>query len=219
MQTGNKIALVTGGAKRVGSAIVRRLAAEGFEIAFTYATSIVEAEALVQSLNDHGTKATCVKCDLSQPASVQELIKWADATLGRLDVLVNNASAYLADDQADGASNAVFAKTMQINCLAPAALIGGLAGRLRASSGCVVNMIDIMADRPWPKYSAYCASKAALKNLTLSMARRLAPHVRVNGISPGVVEWPADFPEADRETYLKKVPLARPGTPTTWQGW
>jgi pteridine reductase len=74
-------------------------------------------------------------------------------------------------------------------------------------------MVDLLAERPWPKYLAYCASKAALWNLTLSLARELAPEVTVNGIAPGVVEWPDDYPQSEREKYLKRVPLQRPGTP------
>ncbi|MDB5297834.1 MAG: pteridine reductase, partial [Phycisphaerales bacterium] len=79
--------------------------------------------------------------------------------------------------------------------------------------GHVVNMVDLLAERPWPEYLAYCASKAALWNLTLGLARELAPDVTVNGIAPGVVEWPAGYPEAERVKYLKRVPLARAGTP------
>src|SRR6185369_5639982 len=84
---------------------------------------------------------------------------------------------------------------------------------LRAARGHVINMIDLLAERPWPQYMAYCASKAALANLTLSLARELAPEVTVNGIAPGVVEWPNDYPQAERDKYLKRVPLNRPGTP------
>ena len=84
---------------------------------------------------------------------------------------------------------------------------------LRTAKGRVINMVDLLAERPWPQYMAYCASKAALANLTLSLARELAPEVTVNGIAPGVVEWPADYPEAEKEKYLKRVPLGRAGTP------
>ena len=74
-------------------------------------------------------------------------------------------------------------------------------------------MVDLLAEKPWPRYLAYCASKAALSNLTLGLARELAPEVTVNGIAPGVVEWPADMPESERGQYLQHVPLRRPGTP------
>ncbi len=84
---------------------------------------------------------------------------------------------------------------------------------LRKSNGHVINMVDILAERPWPEYLGYCTSKAGLMNLTLGLARELAPHVTVNGIAPGVVEWPVDYPKAERVKYLKRVPLGRPGTP------
>src|SRR5213075_1456224 len=85
------------------------------------------------------------------------------------------------------------------------------ASMLRASRGHVINMVDLLAERPWPKYLAYCASKAALSNLTLGLARELAPEVTVNGIAPGVVEWPPNFPEDEKRKYLSRVPIARPG--------
>src|SRR5205807_1329425 len=84
---------------------------------------------------------------------------------------------------------------------------------LRESRGHIVNMVDLLAERPWPKYLAYCASKAALWNLTLGLAREFAPDVTVNGIAPGVVEWPDDYPESEKQTYLKRVPLSRAGAP------
>src|SRR5207245_3934090 len=77
----------------------------------------------------------------------------------------------------------------------------------------IVNMIDLLAARPWPEFLAYSASKAALGSLTRGLARALAPDVTVNGIAPGVVEWPEDYPQGEREKYLKRVPLSRPGTP------
>jgi len=95
----------------------------------------------------------------------------------------------------------------------PLLLCQSLAPMLRASRGHVINMVDLLAERPWPQYLAYCASKAGLWNLTLGLARALAPEVTVNGIAPGVVAWPDDMPEEDRQRYLKRVPLAREGTP------
>jgi pteridine reductase len=83
----------------------------------------------------------------------------------------------------------------------------------QSAGGSIINMVDLQAERPIPGYLAYCASKAGLWNLTLGLAREMAPRVRVNGIAPGVVEWPADLSEAKREQYLRRVPLGRAGTP------
>jgi pteridine reductase len=105
-------------------------------------------------------------------------------------------------------------RLMAIHYEAPLLLAQAFSDRLRASKGHIVNMVDLLAEKPWPKYVPYCASKAALWNLTLSLARELAPEVTVNGIAPGVVNWPEDFPEGEKEKYLAKVPLRRAGTPT-----
>jgi pteridine reductase len=102
---------------------------------------------------------------------------------------------------------------MAIHFESPLLLAQAFGPMLRASGGHIVNMVDLLAERPWPQYLAYSASKAALANLTLGLARELAPEVRVNGIAPGVVAWPEDYPDAARAKYLKRVPLARAGTP------
>ncbi|MFI5382411.1 MAG: SDR family oxidoreductase [Tepidisphaerales bacterium] len=102
-------------------------------------------------------------------------------------------------------------RMMAIHVETPLLLCRALAPRLRQTRGHVINMLDILAERPWPKYSAYCASKAAMLNLTLSLARELAPEVTVNGIAPGVVQWPEGFAEDERRAYLARVPLGRAG--------
>jgi pteridine reductase len=104
-------------------------------------------------------------------------------------------------------------RLMAIHYETPLLLAKAFAPTLRTTRGRIVNMVDLLAERPWPQYLAYCASKAALANLTLALARELAPDVTVNGIAPGVVAWPDDYPESERAKYLKRVPLARAGTP------
>jgi pteridine reductase len=104
-------------------------------------------------------------------------------------------------------------RLMAIHYESPLLLAQAFEALLRQARGHVVNMVDLLAERPWPQYMPYCASKAALANLTLSLARELAPDVTVNGIAPGVVEWPPDYPEAEKQKYLKRVPLSRAGTP------
>jgi pteridine reductase len=113
----------------------------------------------------------------------------------------------------DDTDLALARRMMAIHFESPLLLCKGFAPLLRSARGHVVNMLDLLAERPWPKYAAYCASKSALWNLTLSLARELAPDVTVNGIAPGVVEWPDGYPEEERQKYLKRVPLARPGKP------
>jgi pteridine reductase len=199
-----KVALVTGGAKRVGRAVVERLFDAGYHVAFTYYNSLECAEDLASRVSG---QAICA--DLTEPAEAvqhieQSFLRFAD----RLDVLVNNASLY-----EPGASVDLSRRLMAIHFESPLLLAQTFAPMLRASHGHIVNMVDLLAERPWPQYLAYCASKAALANLTLGLARELAPEITVNGIAPGVVEWPEGYPDTEKAKYLKRVPLQRPGTP------
>ena len=203
-----RVALVTGGAKRVGRAIVQRLAAAGFAVAFTYRASEAEAEAVQASCG-----AWPIQVDLIDPvASCDRIGEVLDLFSGELNVLVNNASVFEPGGLAD-VSLAKLREMQTVHVEAPLLLAQRFAPMLRASRGHIVNMVDLLAERPWPAYLGYCASKAALASLTLALAKELAPDVTVNGIAPGVVEWPADYPPAEREQYLKRVPLGRAGTP------
>ena len=152
-----------------------------------------------------------IRADLCDPAAAVEAIKAQFSTAyQQLDVLVNNASLYEPDNPAD-ASQA--RRLWAIHVESPLLLCRTFAPMLQAAGGCVVNMLDLQVERPMPDYLAYCASKAGLWNLTLGLARQMAPRVRVNGIAPGVVEWPAGFPAEKQAQYLRRVPLGRAGTP------
>jgi pteridine reductase len=205
-------ALVTGGAKRVGAAIVRRLAAEGYDVAFTYQASSAQASALVDELRSQ-VRVVAIQADLTKPEeSVERIHTTFLATFNRLDLLVNSASIYRQASLAE-TDAAILQQLMNIHVHAPLCLCQKFEKHLRQSRGHVVNMLDLLAEKPWPKYLAYCASKAALWNLTLGLARELAPDITVNGIAPGVVEWPPGTPEQEKDLYLKRVPLNRAGTP------
>ncbi len=206
-----RTALVTGGAQRVGRAIVERLAASGFDVIFTYRSSGDAARKLAGKLNNTRRWCTAIKVDLENLQEFEKPLRTAVEKLGSLDVLVNNASLYEPDPQT--LDRAFADRIFAVNVAAPVALIEWFAPALRAANGHVVNMLDILAEKPWPQYATYCASKAALQNHTLSFARALAPEVTVNGIAPGVVAWPDGYPEEERQKYLKRVPLGRPGTP------
>ena len=203
-----RVALVTGGARRVGRAIALRLAADDYTVAFTFRSSEAEAREL-----EHHINGLAIRADLTQPQEAADAVfAQLTARFDRLDALVNNASAYKRG-RLDETEVPLVRELMAVHVEAPLMLCRRFAPMLRASRGRVVNMIDLLAERPWPEYLAYCASKAALANLTLGLARELAPEVTVNGIAPGVVEWPADYPQAEREKYLRRVPLGRAGTP------
>lgn len=213
MSESRPVALVTGGAKRIGRAIVERLARDGYDVAFTYLSSDTEAKALVASLKAVGARGKAIRADLTKPEKASAAIyRVVDETFDRLDVLVNNASLYEPSALADTGTEQI-RRLNAIHFESPLLLSKQFEQRLQAAKGHIVNMLDLLAERPWPAYLAYCASKAALWNLTLGLAQTLAPDVTVNGIAPGVVEWPPDYPETDREKYLKRVPLGRAGTP------
>lgn len=208
-----KVALVTGGAKRVGRAIVENLARAGFDILFTYLSSEADAAQTVAAVNSAGRRALAIRADLTDlPEGAERVARVVQAEFGRLDVLVNNASLY-EQGHLETTNLDQMRRLWSIHVEAPLLLCQRLAPLLRQSRGHIINMVDLLAERPVPRYLAYCPSKAGLWNLTLGLARALAPEVTVNGIAPGAVEWPADFPAAERESYLKRVPLGRAGTP------
>jgi pteridine reductase len=204
----HRAALVTGGAKRVGRQIALSLAAAGFDVAIVYQNSKNEADEVIGQIRTAGQVGLAIRADLTDPAAPEKIAGQVRPAFGRLDALVNNASIY-----EPGETPEMMKKMWAVHVTAPLLLCRAFEADLRASGGHVVNMLDVMVERPWPKFTAYCASKAALWNLTLSLARDLAPDVTVNGIAPGVVEWPADYPEEERKKYLNRVPLARAGTP------
>lgn len=206
------VALVTGGAKRVGRAIVLALAREGFDIAFTYLSSRNEAIELKSQIRGMGRSVLAIDADLTRAEeAASHVFGEFSRQFNRIDLLVNNASLYLGAslNQTD---SALMQKLMAIHFESPLLLVQKFEAMLRANRGRVINMADLLAEKPWPQYLAYCASKAALVNLTRGLARELAPDVTVNAIAPGVVEWPASYPQAERDKYLKRVPLARAGT-------
>lgn len=207
------VALVTGGAKRVGRAVIEALAHGGFDIAFTYLNSDNAARELESQILAVGRNCLALRADLTDPQTATGLISGAlHARFRRIDVLINNASLYEAGDL----KSVTLEQMRRLNAIhleTPLMLSQAVAPLLRERRGHIVNMVDLLVERPWPEFLGYCASKAALWNLTLGLARALAPEVTVNGIAPGVVEWPDDYPQAEREKYLKRVPLDRPGTP------
>jgi pteridine reductase len=213
MISATKVALVTGGAKRVGRAIVQRLAEAGYDIAFTYLGSADEAHELQRWLETRGRACLALRVDLSDSQhAVAKIEEEFHQNYKSLHVLVNNASLYKPAKLAETNLKLIH-ELNAVNYETPLLLCQKFEKLLRASKGHVINMADLLVERPWPQYLAYCASKAALANLTLGLAKEFAPDVTVNGIAPGVVDWPDDYPEIDRQRYLKRVPLQRAGTP------
>lgn len=209
-----RVALVTGAARRVGASIVRTLHAAGYRIALHYRQSATEAAALAAGLNAQrpGSVATYA-ADLLDTAALPGLVAAAGAAWGRIDVLVNNASSFYATPLAD-ATEAQWDDLVGSNLKAPFFLSQAAAPWLRASGGCIVNIVDLHAGRPMDEHPIYCAAKAGLASLTRSLARELAPAVRVNGIAPGAILWPEhSIDGAEQARILERVPLGRAGTP------
>lgn len=212
MELTGRVALVTGGARRVGRAIVERLAGAGCDVAFTYMNGEREAAELRGELEAGGRRVVAVNADLTEPETgVQQIIGAFEGEYGRLDILVNNASLY-EKSSLQWVTLEQGRRFWAVHVEAPLLLCRHFEEQLRQSRGHVVNLVDVMAERPRPEQLVYCASKAAMANLTLGLARELSPEVTVNGISPGVVEWPAEMPEEKRAEYLERVPLGRAGT-------
>lgn len=188
------VILVTGAARRVGAAIARHLHAQGCRLALHYRHSEAEAQALAAELNAVRTdSALPLHADLTDTAKLGALIEQVVTHFGRLDGLVNNASAFYATPLAD-ASEAQWDELMTTNAKAPFFLAKAATPHLRASGGAIVNVIDIYGERPLPRHPLYSISKAALGMTTLALAQALGPEIRVNGVAPGTVLW-SDNPE------------------------
>ena len=210
-----KSALVTGGARRVGAAIVRRLHAAGASVLIHYRDSEDDAAALEAELNAARPRSAAkVKAELLAPIAPRALVSAAVDAYGRLDVLVNNASSFFPVPL--GAIEAShWEELIGSNLRAPLFIAQSAAAELARHEGSIVNIVDIHAERPLKGYPLYSVAKAGLAALTRSLALELGPKVRVNGVSPGAIAWPEDgqFEPAERERVVATTPLGRTGTP------
>ena len=208
------VALITGGAQRVGAVVARTLHAAGYDLALHYRHSSDAAEALAGELEQQrGDSVLLLQADLAELSAVPELIDRLLKQFGRLDALVNNASAFFRTPLGS-ATSAQWNELFASNAQAPFFLSQAAIPALRKARGGIVNMLDIYAERPLAGYTLYCMAKASLAAMTRSLALELGPDVRVNGIAPGAVLWPADGKsDEDQNELLSRTPLKRPGTP------
>lgn len=206
-----KTALVTGGATRIGAAIVEHLHAAGAHVIIHYRNSASAAQALQTHLEQQRSDSTSLlQGDLLSLDRLDDLAAQALTCTGRIDVLINNASSYYPTPLGS-ATQAQWDELFGSNARAPFFLAQALAPALRATGGCIVNMVDIHAERPNKDHPIYCMAKAANAMMVKSLARELAPEVRVNGIAPGAALWPqAYFSDTTRQEILRRIPMQRP---------
>ncbi|MBN1510892.1 MAG: SDR family oxidoreductase [Phycisphaerae bacterium] len=212
MKLEGTVALVTGGARRVGRAIALELAGAGCDIALHCHESCGDARGVADRIVAAGRRCEIVSGDLRRPEAAGEIVERTVAALGGLEILVNNASIF-ERMTLQSFSIEDWDRTMRINVTAPVALAAAAREHLLRAGGKIINLCDIAADRPWPEHLAYCASKAALACLTKALARALAPTVQVNSVAPGIAMFPEDYGDEVRQRLVDKVPLKRAGTP------
>jgi pteridine reductase len=208
-----KTVLITGAAKRVGAEIARMMHARGASVVLHYRSSAEDAAALAGELNAaRPASAVCIECDLLQVAQLPGLIASALAAFGGLDVLINNASTFFPTPVGD-ITEIDWDDLLGTNLKAPLFLSQAAAPALQARGGLIINIADIHGMRPLRRYPVYSVAKAGLIMLTKSLARELAPQVRVNAVAPGPVMWPADGLDAAlQEKIIRRTALKRPGS-------
>ena len=212
MDIEDKVVLVTGGAQRIGAQIVRTLHGAGMKVAIHHHASGVAAEQLAAELNGvRSDSAATVRGDLDDAAALPGLIAAVSARFGRLDALVNNASRFYPTPL-DTATAAQWDELMGSNLRAPFFLAQAAAPLLRAAGGCIVNLVDVHAQRPLEGHSIYCMAKAANAMMVMALARELGPAVRVNGVAPGAILWPdRELSDTARQEILDRTALKRTG--------
>jgi pteridine reductase len=213
MDLTNRVALVTGGAKRVGRCIALTLARSGAHVAFTYHTSRRDAEQLVRELTALGGKSLAVKADTGRAADAKAAVRAVVKTFGRIDVLVNNAAVYprtpwaMLDEKTwDG--------VMATNLKGPFLFAKAAGDRMKAQgAGKIINIADWAGERPYRNYLPYCVSKAGVIAMTRALALELAPSVQVNAVAPGPVLLPEGSSAAFTKAVMAATPLRRIGSP------
>ena len=208
-----KTALITGGALRIGAQIAQTLHNDGYNIIIHYRHSKQAAESLAQTLNtQRSDSATIIQAELSSLDDIQAL----SHNIKQLDVLVNNASVFYPTPVEEVNQN-TWHDIMDTNVMAPFFLSQSLTATLRKTSGCIINIIDIHAERPLKNHAIYNISKASIAMMTKTLAKELAPEIRVCGVAPGSILWPeneASLTDEQKNKMLNKIALRKQGNAT-----
>jgi NAD(P)-dependent dehydrogenase (short-subunit alcohol dehydrogenase family) len=204
-----QVALVTGGAKRIGRSIALRFAEQGADVTVNYESSKQEADALVAEIRGMGRRSMAVQGNVAHRGDVQKIFAGVESEFGRLDILVNNAGMFsaakfedLTEEQWDRIMDTNL-KSQFLCCQAGAPLLK------RTGNGKIINLSSLGGLLAWPAYTHYCVSKAGSIMLTRCLARALGPEITVNSIAPGTIQFDGEAPDED---YIRKVPLHRTGT-------
>lgn len=207
-----QVALVTGGAIRLGRAISLALGREGCRVAVNYLRSRPAAVATASQIRALGVDAAPLRADVANPSDAKRLVAETVRRFGRLDLLVNNAGIFFRTPLAD-TTPAQWDRLLNINLRGPFLLSQAAARIMAATGGRIVNIGDVGGMRAWPSYIPYCVSKAGLLMLTKALALALAPRIQVNCVAPGAVLLPEDFPDHLRRRLRREVPMGREGDP------
>lgn len=210
------VVLITGASRRIGACLAKHLHQHNFRVIVHYHHSLSEAESLCQELNNkRQDSAWAVSADLTDINSVEELASNSISHWGRLDALINNASSFYPTPLPN-ATKQQWEELLGSNLQGPFFLCQAVSEELISRRGAIVNITDIHAQQPLARHSIYCIAKAGNAMLTRTMAKELAPHVRVNGIAPGVILWPENNYSKNtgeiKNNNLPKIPLNRMGT-------
>ena len=205
-----KTALITGGAQRIGAQIAQTLHNNGYNIIIHYRDSKQAAKALAQKLNtQRNNSASIIQAELSNLDDIQTLSR----SIEQLDVLVNNASVFYPTPIEEATTDA-WNNIMNTNVMAPFFLSQSLVSALNKTSGCIINVVDIHAQRPLKNHAIYNISKAGIAMITKTLAKELAPNIRVCGVSPGSILWPeneASLTDEQKNKMLNKIALGKQG--------
>ncbi len=209
-----KTVLITGSAKRIGACTSRRLHTTGMNIIIHCHASVQSANTLAEELNQHRkNSAYVIQGSLDNESIYTTLINQAIDCWGRLDVLINNASTFFPTPVGNITLDN-WNTLINSNMKAPLFLSQAAAPALKRTRGCIINMVDVHAQRPMSEHTVYCAAKAGLTMITQSLAKELGPDIRVNGVAPGAILWPEDgLSEQTRTQILERTALKHPGEP------
>ncbi|RZP03111.1 MAG: pteridine reductase [Gammaproteobacteria bacterium] len=210
-----KFIFLTGGAKRIGKVTCNDFHQKGYDVIFHYNQSSKEAKEIEDRLNKlRENSCFIVQADFNDPDSVRKLQENIAQITNKLDVLINNASSFYPTPL-ENATSQEWSDLMNTNATAPLFLTQALLPFIKNAKGSVINISDTLAPSGIKNFSLYAGAKSALEGITKSLAKELAPDIRVNAISPGAILWPEDedLTDEQKQDRLKKVALGRIGKP------